>query len=262
MLTPMSDRQVGLALRAVRHHQRLRQEDVGSRAGLSRSELSWIERGDLGRFKVDALRRYGSVLGVEIELVPRWRGGELARLLDADHAALQNYWKQRLERLGWLVLPEVSFSEYGERGRYDLLAYSAAHRLVLVVEIKTVIADVQELLGSVDAKVRLAQRVAARLGWPARRVVAMIIVADGRTNRRRVVDHGALFARFALRGRSATAWLQAPRTPASGLLVFSKLSGVARGNGRQAGRHRVRLRTQNASLDEHTPGTLTGRERA
>lgn len=258
----MSDRQVGLAFRAVRHHQFLRHEDVGSRAGSSRSELSWIERGDLGRFKVDTLCRYGSVLRVDIKLVARWRGGELARLLDADQAALQNHWKQRLERLGWLVSPEVSFSEYGERGRYDLLAYSAAHRLVLVVEIKTVIADVQELLGSVDAKARLARRVAARLGWPATGVVTMVVVADGRTNRRRVFDHGALFDRFALRGRTAMAWLQAPGAPASGLLVFSKLSGVARGNGRQAGRHRVRHRTQTPSLAEHAPDTRTGHQRA
>jgi hypothetical protein len=66
------------------------------------------------------------------------------------------------------VVPEVSFSIFGERGVIDVLAWHAATRTILVIELKTVIADVNELIGNVDRKRRLAPRVAAERGWDAR----------------------------------------------------------------------------------------------
>jgi len=40
---------------------------------------------------------------------------------------------------GWLVAAEASFNRYGERGSIDVLAFHPADRVVLVVEVKSVI---------------------------------------------------------------------------------------------------------------------------
>lgn len=68
------------------------------------------------------LRRCLDALEVSLDLVPRWRGGGLDRLLDQDHAALQAAWADRLRRWKYDVRVETSFNHYGDRGRIDLLA--------------------------------------------------------------------------------------------------------------------------------------------
>jgi len=55
-----------------------------------------------------------------------------------------------------------------------------------VIELKTAIADVNELLGTADRKRRLAAQVARERGWDPRTVSQWLIVADTRTNRRRL----------------------------------------------------------------------------
>jgi hypothetical protein len=62
-----------------------------------------------------------------------------------------------------------SWSIYGERG----------------------IIDVNELIGALDRKGRLAAQVAASRGWSARSVSKWLIVADSSTSRLRVADHRA-----------------------------------------------------------------------
>jgi hypothetical protein len=67
-----------------------------------------------------------------------WRGGELDRLLDADHSALQEAWSRRKARAGgWISRQEVTYNIYGERGSIDDLAYHPATRALVVSELKT-----------------------------------------------------------------------------------------------------------------------------
>jgi hypothetical protein len=169
-------------------------------------------------------------------------GGTIYRLLDADHAALQAVWKQVLERAGWLVDAEVTYNHYGERGSIDLLAWHPPTRTLLVVEIKTSIVDIQDLLSGVDRKARVAGTLASGRSRQAAIVVPMILVVEGSTARRRLVDHAALFSRFHLRGRAATAWLKNPAAPTAprGLLLLSKLPPARSGDRRRAGRQRIR----------------------
>jgi Holliday junction resolvase-like predicted endonuclease len=79
-----------------------------------------------------------------VDVTPRWRGGELDRLLNARHAQLSGNVLRWLERSGWQVAPEVSFSIYGERGFIDLFAWHAPTRTLLVIEIKTEIVEIHE----------------------------------------------------------------------------------------------------------------------
>ena len=116
---------------------------------------------------------------------------------------------------------EASFNHFGDRGRVDILAFHPSCRILLVVEIKSVIEDVQDTIGRLDIKVRVAPDLGRESGWQPLVVVPALLVTDGRTSQRRVSTHSALFQRFALRGRSALGWLRKPRGPApSGLLAF------------------------------------------
>ena len=59
----------------------------------------------------------------------------------------------------------MSFSIGRERGVIDSLAVHAASRASLVIELKTEIVDVNELIATFDRKARLAQRIATERGW-------------------------------------------------------------------------------------------------
>jgi hypothetical protein len=95
--------------------------------------------------------------------------------------------------VGYVSPGRVSTTSASEAG--SIYSPSSRRRVLLVVEIKTVIADVQGLLGGVDVKVRLASRIVAERGWRPAAVTPAIIVSDTQTNRRRVAEHHTLFGR-------------------------------------------------------------------
>jgi hypothetical protein len=177
------------------------------------------------------------------------RAADLARLADADHARCTDQIMRRLEALGWMTRAEVSFNEYGDRGRIDVLAFHPPTATLLVIEIKTMIIDAQELLGGVDVKQRLGIRVARSLGLPAKVAVPMLAVLKTTTNRRRIDQHPHLFGSYALRGRRASAWLRRPGPLSGGLLVTLQVPDRNHSDVRRAGRQRVRRRTRHASAD-------------
>jgi hypothetical protein len=174
---------------------------------------------------IGTLSRLAEVLGASVEVTVRWEGEHLDRLIDARHAALQQQVAASLRDLGWLVRAEVSFNHYGDRGRVDVLALHPVLAMLLVVEVKTGIGDVQETLGRLDTKARLGRVLTASVGWnESRGVVPAFVIADARRARRTVAEHEALFRRYPVRGRSALSWLRRPRGPVpSGLLWWVKL---------------------------------------
>lgn len=239
----MRDEIVGRGLRALRHRRDLTQRELSALAGVARSIVTDFEAGRLGGHSLDALREVADALGgwIRIDLVVP--GGDLSRLLDADHAALQGHWKVWLERHGWSVDPELTFNHFGERGSIDLFAWHAGSRVLLVIEIKTVLVDVQDTLARIDRKARIAAILARHRDWKPAAVVPALLVAEGTTARRRVVDHAALFSKLALRGRAALRWMANPRAaPPSGILCMTKLPPARSDDRRRAGSQRVRRR--------------------
>ena len=210
-----------------------------------------LERGQLDRTNLAVLRRCVAVLELRLDLVPSWRGADLSRLRDATHAALEAAWKRRLERWGWQVWVEASFNHYGDRGRIDLLGWHPVHRLLLVVEVKSEIDDVQALLGGLDVKCRVAPLVARRLGLgSANAVVPFLVIADGSTSRDRLRRLAPLFSRFTIRGRGAMTWLRRPSGAPHGLLALTDLRFATEGSAKPVGPHRVRRTRGSASVDD------------
>ncbi len=245
----MNDAELGGVVRALRHRRGLRQADLAARASVSAPLVSLLERGHAEALAVRSLRRIATALDMRLGWDAGFRGPELARLRDAGHARLAEWLTRRLEGFGWTVLPELSFNDFGDRGRVDLLAFHAATQTLLVIEIKTVIVEVQGLLGSLHVKERVAPSIARSLGWRTTRPVPCLVVAESTTNRRRLTAHSRLFARFSLRGKGAVAWLRRPDSAPEGLLLLVKLPDRNGVSGRRAGRQRVRPGSPPLSVD-------------
>ncbi len=246
----MEDNRIGRTVLVLRQRRGWRQSDLSARSGVSTSAISDLERGRLERYTLATIRAVLAAFDARASLDVTWGGhGDLDRLLDADHAGLVRFWADIHLRNGWEVWNEASYSIYGERGRIDQLAFHRATGVLEVTECKTGIWDVQDTLGRLDTKIRLARRVAAERGWQVSRVVGALVIAEGRTARRRVAEHGVLFARYATRGRAAHAWVRDPRPSTGGLLVFVPLPRANHGGLRRAGQRRVRLAAAHLSVD-------------
>jgi hypothetical protein len=185
--------------------------------------ISLIERGRLDLASIDNVRRVARELDAAVVIQLRWRGGDLDRLLDEGHATLVGATIGLLQRLGWVVRAEVSYSKFGERGSIDVLAWHAETRSLLVIEVKTELTSVEETLRKHDEKARLAPKVAReQLGWQARTVSRLPVLPDMSTPRRRVERHEAVLrVACPTRGAAVRAWLRAPAAATSGLAFVS-----------------------------------------
>lgn len=221
---------VPAAVRVLRTRRRWRQDELGSRAGLSRDPVSRLERGRLNGVTVGSLDAIANALGATLVVDLRWQGADLDRLIDREHAALQESVARRLARTGWMVKAEVSFNHYGDRGSCDLVAWFPSTGTLLVVEVKSHLGNIQETLHRLDTKTRLGGVLAQQLAWPRPAGVARaLVLAEHSTNRRQLERHAALFSSFSVRGRAAIAWLGSPSAGPVGLLWLQAWSDSSEG---------------------------------
>jgi len=229
----MNDVVLGRALRAIRIHLGLRQADVAIKAGVAQQLVSRVERGDSGRMSRRTVGRVLEAVGADVVTIVRWRGGQLDRLLDEGHAALVGATADMLRRHGWEVLTEVTYAEWGERGSIDILAWHAATRRLLVVEIKTEIASAEELLRRHDEKVRLGPKLARdRFGMAPGSVTRLLVLANRTANRTRLARlEASVGATYPARGRVVRDWIADPSATAAmhGLLLLGEHTHVRGG---------------------------------
>ena len=217
----MFDDRVGAILRAMRIRRGLRQVDVARLARVSDVTVSRIEHGRFDALSLRAIRAVARALDVRVDLAPWSRHGDLHRFATAEHASLVETIIQTLRELGWEAHAEVSFSSDGERGFVDILAWHAATRTLLVIEVKTEIVDVGELLGTFDRKRRLARAIALEHGWTPGVIASAVIVLDTHTNRRRVAEHAETFrTQMPADGRTLRGFLRKPSGPLSALAFW------------------------------------------
>ena len=218
----------GRGIRALRLRRRWRQVDLAAAAGVSQSVVAMIELGRGRRLVIETYERIGAALDARVDVLLRWNGEAVDRLLDMNHAALVEAIALQLRVAGWEVRTEVSFNIRGERGSVDVLAWHAASRTVLVIEVKSVVPDVQATLFGLDRKSRLGRDIAASIGWTPLRIGRLLVVNGDRTSRRRVERHAATFA-AALPDRLVRVrrWLRRPGDgdPIRGLIFVSTTDG-------------------------------------
>ena len=148
----------GLAIRALRRRRGWTQEELGRRAAVSQSAVSRLERGDGARLTMRTIERIAEALGARTSLRVFWHGEALDRLLDAAHAGLVDQVAGLLRRHGWVVMAEATFNVYGERGSVDVLAFHPEHGALLIVEVKSAVPDMQDMLAGLDRKIRLGPK--------------------------------------------------------------------------------------------------------
>jgi transcriptional regulator with XRE-family HTH domain len=237
----MDDRRLGLVIRALRRRRNWRQADLASAAGCSQSLIARAEAGHLDTLAVRMLRSILAALDARLELGPRWRGGDLDRLLDSRHSAAALPASNLLVASGWTSLQEVTYAVYGERGSIDVLGLREDVAAAFVGEVKSVITSWEETQRKFDEKVRLLPKIVhERFGWRPRIVARVLIVEGTPTNRRRIAALGATVDQlYPLRSREVRAWVGNPTGNVAGIWFVSPRTGGGISKGR-GGNCRVR----------------------
>jgi transcriptional regulator with XRE-family HTH domain len=224
----------GLAIRALRRRRGLRQSDLAALAGVSASTICRIERAQLADVRFGVIEKVTRVLGARLDLLARWQGEALDRLLDDDHAKIEGATAELFRAYGWPVAVEVTFAIGREQGSIDVFAFHPPTRMIAVDECKSVVPDGGNTILTLDRKARLAPIIARERGWTtADGVARFLILPEGRTNRRRIEQHSALFqTAFPTVGRDALAWIRNPTRPPISGLVYLPIQDLRRGRAR------------------------------
>lgn len=210
---------LGLSLRALRRRKRLTQEQLAATAGVGRMTVQRIERGGIESFTGATVRRIAVALGARFEQQVLWQGEALDRLLDQDHAAIVEIVVRWLRDEGWTTVPEATYVFAGRNGSVDVLAFHPPTGTLLIVEVKSVVPDMQGMLRALHRKVRAAGVLAHDQGWRHRRVARLLVLPDDRTSRRRIAQHAATVeATLPARTREVRAWARRPDGPIGGVL--------------------------------------------
>ncbi|HEV8545581.1 MAG TPA: hypothetical protein VGQ64_04775 [Candidatus Limnocylindrales bacterium] len=100
----------------------------------------------------------------------------------------------------------------------DVVAWHSASRIMLVIELKTRIVDINDLMATMDVRRRVAWQIAQDHGWDCVAVGVWVVVAPGRSNARALSDHATVLrAKFPADGRTMRRWLSKPTGNVSGL---------------------------------------------
>ncbi len=214
----MEEQRAGKVLRAVRRRRGLTQADLAALAGVAQQTVSLLERGMAEAATLRIVKQVAAPLGITVDLTLRWNGPELDRLVDARHARVV---KAVVSRLGpqWQTVVEYTFNHFGDRGSVDVLAWHAAARIILLVEVKSELAGLESLLRSMDVKVRVVPPLLVReRGWRVKSLGSVLVLPDESTARRAVARLGPVFS-VALPTRTIAVrqWLQEPAGPLRGI---------------------------------------------
>ncbi len=211
------------------------------RAGVGHDAITRLEAGRLGPMRTDSIRAIVAVFGLSYEPSIRGLGAHEDRLLDERHAVLLGSCAVWLTRLLWLTRTEVSYSEWGERGSIDLVAWHAPSRSLLVIEIKTELASIEATVRKLDEKTRLAAGIVRPFGWRPASISRLLVLPEDRTQRRRVAAHApVLDGAFPARAQQVRNWCRAPSGSIAGLLF---LPDQDRGTRKPGLGRRERIRT-------------------
>jgi hypothetical protein len=194
------------------------------------------------------LRRLFAALDARVQVAPSWRGADLDRLVDREHAAIVEALARRLTHMGWIPHVEVTYATGIERGSIDVLGLRPDVRAAVVCEVKSDIAAAEAVGRKLDEKGRLAADIVrARAGWTPEDVAVLLVMPEA--GRLRRLLHGpaaALALMFPVDASAVVAWL---RKPAGHLAGTWFLSDITARNARRVRPARKGLRTPSRPPD-------------
>ena len=138
----------------------------------------------------------------------------------------------------------------GDCGSVDILGWQPTERALLIVEVKTRLANVQQLFSAFARKVRIVpELIATERGWDARSV-GRVLVISGTTANRTVVERlrSSFDVTFPSRAREVRRWLDRPVGPVAGIWFIAPITSAHRTHDRPA-RSRVRRPIGTAAAD-------------
>lgn len=213
-----------------RHHrvnQRLTQDALAERIGVTRGYVAAIEMGRANP-TLDVVDRVAQGLDLEVG----WRLEPPAihdqpRVRDVVHACCSSYVDRRMRHAGCKTAREVEIVHARSHGWIDLLAYEPERATLLIVEVKTRIDDLGALERQLAWYERSALDVARRVGWRPTRVVTWLAVLATAEADAIIHANRALFdIAFPGRATEALRWLDGGGSIPSGrsLMLIDPLS--------------------------------------
>lgn len=162
------------------------QRELSRRSGVPQTAISRFVRGRLDAIDLAQLAAIAVAFGARIAftvdapfLVDR------ARQRDRVHATCVAYVARRLRAAGWVVETEVEIAGRYGPGWIDILAFHPPSRRLLVIEIKTEIADLGRIQRTLGWYVHASTAAVHRLGWrPGATTAALIVLATRATDGR------------------------------------------------------------------------------
>jgi transcriptional regulator with XRE-family HTH domain len=161
--------EVGVEIHEERRRRRWTLRELGRRAGLTATAIQQMETGRAG--SVEAYARVAIALGLrpELHLVDE-RRAVVRPSQDAVHAWVGDVEAGHLQRLGFSVAIDEPYQHFQFAGRGDLVAWSVQRSALLHIENRTRFPNLQESLGSYNAKraylaAGVADRVHLRRGF-------------------------------------------------------------------------------------------------
>ncbi len=99
-------------IRAARQRKGWRQQELAEAGHVARATISRVERGHFGSLPLDTIRAICAGLDIRLDLQPRWRGGDLDRMMSRRHSILHESVTRAIASAfpEWEIAPEVSFS--------------------------------------------------------------------------------------------------------------------------------------------------------
>jgi transcriptional regulator with XRE-family HTH domain len=167
-----------------RRRRRLTLRQLAEMAGLGRATVHDIESGREGSLGAYIGLAEALSLKAEFNLVdPRRREPAGARIKDPVHAAMGEAEAARMRSQGFHIGLDEPYQHYQFAGRADFVAWSTAPAALLHIENKTALPDIQEAIGTFNAKHNyLGVELAARAGigrWRSEtHVLAVLWSAD------------------------------------------------------------------------------------
>lgn len=221
---------IGDRVRVVRLKRRLTQVDVATAAGLRPIEVSHLERGVLDELTIGMMRRIVAVIGMHIDLVPKWKSVDLEREMVGAHDALQAAVLRLIRATPrWVAEAEVTYSFFGDRGAIDILAWHEASRTLLIIELKTLLVEPAGIKRRNDERRRRGPEIGAERGWRPQAVAVWVILTDTRTNRARAARNAdILLSPHTIDGRAMRAWLRNPSGAVDALSYWTEPAAVFR----------------------------------